>query len=181
MTDVLSQSAAIRSDWLWSDDLLKDYLEGLYPPSFCYIRGLRKFFFPTLVEDFSQPSAYQCAIEVRKVIYSLLEEVLPGEPFDDATVNEYGRIGSQLEKLPVKFKPNRLSHINIEGRLDSLSLAECQQLFFLALELEPVEQIGFDDRNFLAATAYWVKHAEPKVKGSEFAAVLINRCRAYAG
>lgn len=179
---MLAQLDQMKSEWLWPDEMFSDYLEGFYPPSFCYIRGLGKYFLPTLVEDFSQPSAYKCAGNLRKVAYQLLEEFLPGEPQEKSIVNEYFRDGSHLVKVPVLFRPNYISEAKIEYRSDSFRVAECQELFYAALGIAPIQQddVKYDDRIFLAATIYWVKHAEPKVKGAELAALLINRCRADA-
>ncbi|XP_069767190.1 single-strand DNA endonuclease ASTE1 isoform X2 [Narcine bancroftii] len=170
--------------------MLVALLRGELAPFLSDCLTLRRTFLPAQVENMRRTSSHRCSLNIRQVIYGLLNtnEIfldstlnlsakMPGKECSKVTyVQEYDRFEQTLKKTNIqavlkKFNSYGLSSLQ---RLPEISILDrtCFLLETLKVNVD-VQALPANLHLTVYITCYWVVHAEPKVTLHHLQALLL--------
>ncbi|EDO42657.1 predicted protein [Nematostella vectensis] len=143
------------------------------------ISGIR--FLACQVENLAKRSSCSCTLDLRRALYAMTQPGKPnGEKHDKVTrIKEWDRRGKILTNyfIDPKYVLEGYGKLPTLIQIKELPLEEREMLFFLLLEsnTSTIKLLPKDEWLFVAATRYWIKHANPQVSSiSHIEAVILN-------
>uniref|UniRef100_UPI00398E6023 single-strand DNA endonuclease ASTE1-like isoform X2 n=1 Tax=Pristiophorus japonicus TaxID=55135 RepID=UPI00398E6023 len=147
---------------------------------------MKRTFLSTQVENMGRPSSHRCSLYIRQVMYGLL--LGPSETDPDSAadvtgqcskvhcVEEFARHERNLRKTSIQTVLKRFSSTGVHSlrSLPEISMSDRISFLLDTLKVKPtVQTVPAHLRLTVAATCYWIAHAEPRVTLHHLQALLL--------